>query len=166
LTNVSVAGISPTAYFTKLIGKDSYATGAVDVLNVLPASINGNAVNFFTTFSQLTSLVGSKQGATNFIADETVYGGDTAVVYTQSQAKFHSYLENGSDDIVYVTNVKNVFPLANSVTGDTSKAVLNISYKYDGWLVKDSGDVVYVENVDPITRASNKSETVKLILEF
>jgi hypothetical protein len=166
LTNVSVAGISPTAYFTKLIGKDSYATGAVDVLNVLPASINGNAVNFFTTFSQLTSLVGSKQGATNFIADETVYGGDTAVVYTRSQAKFHSYLENGSDDIVYVTNVKNVFPLANSVTGDTSKAVLNISYKYDGWLVKDSGDVVYVENVDPITRASNKSETVKLILEF
>jgi hypothetical protein len=52
------------------------------------------------------------------------------------------------------------------MTGNSSTAVMNLSYKYDGWLVKDSGDVVYVENVDPITRASNKSETVKLILEF
>lgn len=167
VTNVSVAGVSPTAYFTKIVGEDSYATGVVDIADPLPASINGTNPNFFTVFTQLTKFVGSKQGATNFIADETLYGEETGVSYTRPEAKFHSYVENGSSDEIYATNVKNIFPLGSAtMTGATSGAVMNLSYKYDGWLVKDSGDVVYVENVDPITRASNKSETVKLILEF
>ena len=139
----------------------------LDVSNALPASINGTSPNFFTTFNQLTKFVGDKQGDTNFSADEILYGEDTAVVYTRAEARFHSYVEAGASDIVYATNVKNIFPLgAAPMTGNTSTAVMNLSYKYDGSLVKDSGDVVYVENVDPITRASNKSETVKLILEF
>ena len=167
VTGFSVAGISPTTYISKIVGEDTYATGVLDVSNALPASINGTSPNFFTTFNQLTKFVGDKQGDTNFSADEILYAEDTAVVYTRAEARFHSYVEAGASDIVYATNVKNIFPLgAAPMTGNTSTAVMNLSYKYDGSLVKDSGDVVYVENVDPITRASNKSETVKLILEF
>jgi hypothetical protein len=166
VTGFSVAGISPTTYISKIVGEDTYATGVVDTTAPLPTSINGTNPNAFTTFNQLTKFVGAKQGETNFIADEILYGEDTAVVYTRPEARFHSYVE-GVSDIVYATNVKNIFPLgAAPMTGNSSTAVMNLSYKYDGWLVKDSGDVVYVENVDPITRASNKSETVKLILEF
>lgn len=167
VTGFSVAGISPATYISKIVGEDTYATGVVDTTAPLPTSINGTNPNAFTTFNQLTKFVGAKQGATNFIADEILYGEDTAVVYTRPEARFHSYVEDGVSDIVYATNVKNIFPLgAAPMTGNSSTAVMNLSYKYDGWLVKDSGDVVYVENVDPITRASNKSETVKLILEF
>jgi hypothetical protein len=32
--------------------------------------------------------------------------------------------------------------------------------------VKDSGTVLYYENIDAITRAGNKSEIIKIILEF
>lgn len=169
LTNVSVAGVSPTTYFTKIVGEDSYATGVVDIAvapPTLPASINLTSPNFFNVFTQLTKFTGTKSGATNFIPDETLYGPETAISYNRPEAKFHSYVDASPDEI-YVTNVKNIFPLGGAtMTGATSGAVINLSYKYDGWLVKDSGDVVYVENVDPITRASNKSETVKLILEF
>ena len=35
-----------------------------------------------------------------------------------------------------------------------------------GELDADTGDVIYVENRSPITRASDQTENVKLIIEF
>jgi hypothetical protein len=52
------------------------------------------------------------------------------------------------------------------ITGETTEAVFNLDNKYPGYLVKDSGKVLYIENVDPILRQSNRSETIKIILEF
>jgi hypothetical protein len=54
-----------------------------------------------------------------------------------------------------------------TIIGDNSTGVLdNLITKYKGDFVKDSGEVLYYENLNPITRKDNKSEIIKIILEF
>ena len=89
-----------------------------------------------------------------------------ALLSYQPQAYLHSYTDTSTDDVLMLTNVKHVFNTNQVITGNTSTAQFTLSYKYPGDVVPDSGDVFYIENVDPITRGSNRSETIKIILEF
>jgi hypothetical protein len=81
-------------------------------------------------------------------------------------ARVHSFVENGVNDELYVTNVRNIFAGGGTAIVSNTGAVFTLSTQFAGNLVKDSGDIFYIENISPITRAGNKSETVKLILEF
>ena len=72
------------------------------------------------------------------------------------------------------------FSGANAITGQTSSASAtpNTSSSTDvngvsitsGYsnpeLAADSGDIIYVEERSPITRASDQTENIKLIIEF
>ena len=71
------------------------------------------------------------------------------------------------------------FSGANAVTGQSSSAsatpstssttvdnVVFTSGYNAGEIDADTGDVMYIENRSPITRASDQTENVKLIIEF
>ena len=164
VNELAINNLTPQTLFSKIVGEESYATGVVDTGDVMPVSIGGIDVNLFSTFNQLTRYVGTLQGVTTFIEDETLLGPDSGIIYARPEAKFHSIINSNS--LLYATNVKNIFPINQTMTGANSGAAMIISNKYDGQLVKDSGDVMYIQNVDPITRENNKSETVKLVLEY
>ena len=173
LSNVDQANLMLTE--NKVIGLTSSATTIV----------NSQLLNYFTVTNSINTFVGASTfvGGVNgiFDEDETVSqpsslvvldAANTANVYAnvllsyQPTAKVHSYVEQDGDDYIYVTNVKRIFTIGKEATGEQTEVAISISNKYSSDVAKDSGEVLYIENVDPISRASNKSETIKIILEF
>lgn len=131
-----------------IIGRTSSATATIDTI-----SING-VTKGFNTFNQMKVFVGSTSDS--FANDETVsqtLGGN---------AKFHS-INSGR---MFVTNQLGIININDTVIGQTSGGTFTISSKYPGDIVVDSGDVIYIENFPAIERASNRSETIKVIVEF
>ncbi len=131
-----------------IIGATSSATATIDTIE-----ING-VTKGFTTFNQMKVFVGTTSDT--FTEDETVsqtLGGN---------AKFHS-INSGK---MFVTNQLGIVNTGEDIIGNTSGAVFAITSKYPGDIVVDSGDVIYVENFAAVERASDRSETIKVILEF
>jgi len=144
LTNV--AGVFSDSSI--IIGRTSSATATIDTID-----ING-VTKGFNTFNQMKVFVGANTQP--FANDETVsqaFGGN---------AKFHS-INSGK---MFVTNQLGIINTSDTVVGKTSGATFTISSKYPGDIVVDSGDVIYVENFPAIERASDRSETIKVIVEF
>ena len=75
-------------------------------------------------------------------------------------------------DTMYISNKFSIYNLDSTgvrpITGVTSvnSTLQKLNNKYPGDFVVGSGQVLYLENLDPITRAGNKSEIIKIILEF
>ena len=174
VTNVDIRNV--LADVDGIIGDTSSSTAVVT-----DQSLNGFTVgNSIETFLGVSTLVGEiTSGA--YEEDENVSQPSALVVTNaanpantyanvllsyQPVAKYHSSQTIEGDDLVYVTNLKRIFNNNETITGEVSDATLLLSNKYNGDLIKDSGQVLYVENVDPISRAGNKSETIKIILEF
>lgn len=142
----SVSGVFSGS--STIIGRTSSATATIDTID-----ING-VTKGFNTFNQMKVFVGTT--SESFANDETVsqaLGGN---------AKFHS-INSGK---MYVTNQLGVINTSDTVVGQTSGSTFTISSKYPGDIVVDSGDVIYVENFPAIERASDRSETIKVIVEF
>ena len=61
----------------------------------------------------------------------------------------------------------NAFASTHTVTGATSSATgTPSSHDTTPELTHDTGDILYIENRKPISRASDQTENVKLIVEF
>ena len=121
----------------------------------------------------------------SFQVDEEINQASTGavgkVVEYDSTNRILYYIQTRFNDKGLDTNGNlTAFSGANVVTGQTSSAtgtpdadsdsaVNNVSFT-DGYsaseLDADSGDVIYLENRTPITRASDQTENVKLIVEF
>lgn len=151
---------------TRLIGNTSFASSYIDLTAPFPTIINDKPKNNnYETFVELNKLVGEPI-STLFDLDEEVIQ-DSAVSYSQPSARVHSVVSNPSDnDVMFVSNMRNVFMSNTDVVGVDSGRSFKMLNKYLGDLVKDSGEVVYIENVAPITRDDNKSEIIKLIIEL
>jgi hypothetical protein len=67
----------------------------------------------------------------------------------------------------YLTGVKGVFEAGGKYlqSADSTK-IATISAIRPADLVKYSGDILYAENINPVIRANNQSEQVKLVLKF
>lgn len=168
LTNVAVSSATST---NKFIGEESFCTTEVNTAASIPIAIAGRQPNNFNTFTQLTKFIGSLNGIEEFIEDETVTQ-SSLISYAQPEAKFHSFVENGSTDELYVTQVSNIFRTNVDVgsdgiiTGSNSEASFTVTAKYNGELVPDSGKILYLESFNPIERSDSQSESVKLIISF
>lgn len=169
---ITLANVSGTfSPGSKIIGLSSGATSVIDDTNSI--EINDRIAGGFNYSVQLTRLVGDfSSGGDPFEEDENVSQG-SLIAYAKPNAFLHHAEINGGtdDDILHVTNEFGVFNLdplgVRAIVGNTSGAVLNnLLNKYPGDFIKDSGTVLYIENIDAITRAGNKSELIKVILEF
>jgi len=111
-------------------------------------------------------------GGTSFIADEVIEQ-ESLISFAMPRGSFHSITLGGGvdDDTMFISNKFGIYNLdeagVRNIVGVTSGATLeNLSNKYPGDFVVGSGQVLYIENLDPITRSNNKSEIIKIILEF
>ena len=95
-------------------------------------------------------------GAVGFVVD---FNSTTKVLrYIQPQ-----FTNQGVDSDGNLT----AFSSTNTVTGATSSATgTPSSHDTTPELTADTGDILYIENRKPITRASDQTENVKLIVEF
>lgn len=159
---LSLSNVNPTGLLSSnnYIGASSFAT-------LVSTSIkqNGDTVNVYQTFEQLTKFVGAFDGSARFDIDEEVVQDN--ISSNQPSAYLHSISDDEST--IYVTGERNIFTSDETITTpiDGSGALFNYTTKYNGDLVKDSGQIVYIENLDnSITRSDNTSETIKIILEF
>jgi hypothetical protein len=174
LTLTDVSGVFSEE--SKIVGLTSGATSIIEsTVGAGQASIqvNDKSALSFNTAVQLTRLVGNfPSGGGAFLEDELVEQ-QSLVTYAQPRgAVHHLELNDGiDDDILYISNKFGIYNLdpdgVRQIAGATSGATLeNLSNKYPGDFVVGSGEVLYIENLDPITRSDNKSEIIKIILEF
>ena len=95
---------------------------------------------------------------------------NSILYYIQTRFNDHGVDSNG--DLTAFSGTNTITGQSSSVTATPSSStstVDNISFTsgYAGSEIDaDTGDVMYVENRSPITRASDQTENVKLIIEF
>ena len=142
----------------------------------------GSAASATTLRGTKAILVTSPSG--NFTVDEEINQATTGAVgkvvewdssnnilyYIQTRFNDHGIDSNGNQTAFSGTNT--ITGQSSSVTATPSTStttVDSISFTsgYAGAEVDaDTGDVIYIENRSPITRASDQTENVKLIIEF
>lgn len=174
ITLSNVAGVFSEE--SKIVGLTSGVTSIIETTAIAGQAsiqVNDKAAGAFNTAVQLTRLVGNfPSGGTDFIEDEVI-NQESLVEFAMPRGAFH-HIEIGGgvdDDVMFISNKFGIYNLdpagVRNIVGTTSGATLeNLSNKYPGDFVVGSGQVLYIENLDPITRAGNKSEIIKIILEF
>jgi len=142
----------------------------------------GSAATTTTLRGTKAILVTSPSG--DFTVDEEINQATTGavgkVVEWDSSNNILYYIQTRfNDEGVDTDGDLTAFSGTNTITGQSSgvtatpssstTTVDNISFTSgynSGEIDADSGDVIYVENRSPITRASDQTENVKLIIEF
>ena len=142
----------------------------------------GSAASSTTLRGTKAVLVTSPSGT--FTADEEINQASTGavgkVVEWDSSNNILYYIQTRFNDEGVDSNGNlTAFSGANAITGQSSSAsatpstssttVDNIAFTSgyaDSEIDADTGDVMYIENRSPITRASDQTENVKLIIEF
>ncbi len=162
--NISIV-VDPTTYGTSTVASDStvrttYATKLTSVTGT------------FTADEKIT------QTTTGSIGKVVEWDGDNSILYYQ-QERFGDYGTNST------SGDYTAFSEANVITGASSGAVgtpdaaadaavtlangFTVTFS-DGYanpeLQPDSGDIIYVENRSPISRATDQTEDIKIIVEF
>lgn len=133
--------------------------------------INDRNASAFNYSRQLTQLIGTfSTGGVPFIEDEEI-SQESLIGYAAPRGKVHHFETVDDTDRLWISNRYGIFNLdprgIRDIAGEVSSAELApLLNKYPGDFVMGSGDVLYVENLDPITRNDNKSEIIKIVLEF
>ena len=149
-----------------------------------PTNFGTTTVASASTRRQLFAAVFSSVSGT-FTADEEINQATTGavgkVVEYDATNKILFFYQTRFPDVGTDTNGnKTAFSGANAITGQTSSAAatpntsssatVNAVVFASGYsnpeLAYDSGDMIYVEERSPITRASDQTENIKLIVEF
>ncbi|MBC8435551.1 MAG: hypothetical protein H8D84_01060 [Proteobacteria bacterium] len=149
-----------------------------------PTNYGTTTVASATTRRQIYAAVFSSVSGT-FTADEEINQASTGavgkVVEYDSTNKILYWYQTRFPDVGTDSNGNlTAFSGANAITGqsssasatpdtsdsDTTNAVVFASGYSTPELVADSGDILYVEERSPITRASDQTENIKLIIEF
>lgn len=143
-------------------------TGATSNATANVAAITSQITTTFDQRYKYTiTLTDSGTNGLGFIEDEEVKQNEGLA--TEANAFIHT----ANSTTVFLTNKKGNFELSDSalgvvrtITGQTSAAVGKLETYTGPDLVKGCGELIYLENLQPISRANNQSETVKLIIEF
>ena len=149
-----------------------------------PTNFGTTTVATADTRRQLYAAVFSSVSGT-FVADEEINQASTGavgkVVEYDATNKILYYYQTRFPDVGTDTNGNlTAFSGANAISGQTSSAsatpntsssaTVNAVVFSSGYstpeLAYDSGDIIYVEERSPITRASDQTENIKLIVEF
>jgi hypothetical protein len=142
----------------------------------------GSAATATTLRGTKAILVTSPSG--NFTVDEEINQATTGAVgkvvewdssnnilyYVQTRFNDHGVDSNG--DLTAFSGTNTITGQSSSVTATPSSSTTTVdsisftSGYNSGEIDADTGDVMYIENRSPITRASDQTENVKLIIEF
>ena len=178
MLNKSLVGVEGTSDIG--VGNDFRRIGLVRD----PTNFGGSTVATATTRRQLYAIKFASVSGT-FTADEEINQASTGavgkVVEFDSTNLILYYYQTRFPDVGTDSNGNlTAFSGANAITGqsssasatpntsdsDTTNGVAFSSGYANPELAFDSGDIIYVEERSPITRASDQTENVKLIIEF
>jgi len=171
----NVAGVFTSG--SRIIGVGGMSGDTVVPVSGTTASITGTieindrSASSFNYSRQLTRLIGTfSSGGVPFLEDEEITQ-ESLISYAQPRGRVHHLEETEGSDILWISNKFGIFNLdprgVRDIAGGVSSAELSpLLNKYPGDFVVGSGEVLYVENLDPITRNDNKSEIIKIVLEF
>jgi len=178
MMNKSLVGIEGTSDIG--VGNDFRRIGLVKN----PTNFGTTTVASASTRRQIYAAVFSSVSGT-FAADEEINQASTGavgkVVEYDATNKLLYWVQTRFPDVGTDTNGNaTAFSGANAITGQTSSAAatpltssstdvngVSITSGYSNpELAADSGDIIYVEERSPITRASDQTENIKLIIEF
>lgn len=171
----NVAGVFTTG--SRIIGVGGMSGDTVIPVSGTTAEITGTIeindrnASAFNYSRQLTRLIGTfSSGGVPFIEDEEIRQ-ESLIGYAAPRGKVHHLDITEGSDILWISNRFGIFNLdergVRDIAGQVSDAELSpLLNKYPGDFVVGSGEVLYVENLDPITRNDNKSEIIKIVLEF
>lgn len=143
---------------TKILGANSSTTSLITVANTQNYTIQGRTTNSFGTFNQVDIIEGTIQSGT-FVQDEIL-------IQNTATAIVHSVVDTANTDSIAMIDVSGTFQTGVQVVGNTSGATFMPSNKYNGFIKRNTGEFMYVQNVAPISRASNKSERMRIVLEM
>ena len=178
MMNKSLVGVEGTSDIG--VGNDFRRIGLIRN----PTNFGTTTVATATTRRQLYAAVFSSVSGT-FTADEEINQASTGAVgkvveYDATNKLLYWYQTRFPDVGTDANGNLTAFSGANAITGQSSSASAtpNTSSSTDvngvsitsGYsnpeLAYDSGDIIYVEERSPITRASDQTENIKLIIEF
>jgi len=178
MMNKSLVGVEGTSDIG--VGNDFRRIGLIKN----PTNFGTTTVATATTRRQLYAAVFSSVSGT-FTADEEINQASTGAVgkvveYDATNKLLYWYQTRFPDVGTDSDGNLTAFSGANAITGQSSSASAtpNTSSSTDvngvsitsGYsnpeLAYDSGDIIYVEERSPITRASDQTENIKLIIEF
>jgi hypothetical protein len=171
----NVAGVFTTG--SRIIGVGGMYNDTVVTVSGTTAEISGTIeindrnASAFNYSRQLTRLIGTfSSGSVPFLEDEEIQQ-ESLISYAMPRGKVHHLETTVGDDILWISNKFGIFNLdprgVRDIAGTVSNAELSpLLNKYPGDFVVGSGEVLYLENLDPITRNDNKSEIIKIVLEF
>ena len=178
MMNKSLVGVEGTSDIG--VGNDFRRIGLVKN----PTNFGTSTVATASTRRQLYAAVFSSVSGT-FTADEEINQASTGAVgkvveYDATNKLLYWYQTRFPDVGTDANGNLTAFSGANAITGQSSSASAtpNTSSSTDvngvsitsGYsnpeLAYDSGDIIYVEERSPITRASDQTENIKLIIEF
>ena len=178
MLNKSLVGVEGTSDIG--VGNDFRRIGLVRD----PTNFGGSTVATATTRRQLYAIKFASVSGT-FTADEEINQASTGavgkVVEFDSTNLILYYYQTRFPDVGTDSNGNlTAFSGANAITGQSSSAsatpntsnstTTNGTVFVSGYsnpeLAFDSGDIIYVEERSPITRASDQTENIKLIIEF
>ena len=178
MLNKSLVGVEGTSDIG--VGNDFRRIG----LMRNPTNFGTTTVASADTRRQIYAAVFSSVSGT-FAADEEINQASTGavgkVVEYDATNKLLYWVQTRFPDVGTDANGNaTAFSGANAITGQTSSAAatpltssstdvngVSITSGYSNpELAADSGDIIYVEERSPITRASDQTENIKLIIEF
>lgn len=134
----------------------SSSNASATVVNI---EINGSDKTF-ATFDQRYRMGITMNGTPEFNDNDLV---------TQLYSGANGYVHAANSTFAALVKTRGTFNTSNidasyALTTNTSSA--NITSLIPPDIMRSSGELLYIENVQPITRASNLSETIKFIVEF
>ena len=178
MLNKSLVGVEGTSDIG--VGNDFRRIGLVRN----PTNFGTTTVASADTRRQIYAAVFSSVSGT-FVADEEINQASTGAVgkvieYDATNKLLYWYQTRFPDVGTDTNGNATAFSGANAITGQTSSAAatplvasstdvngVSITSGYSTpELAADSGDIIYVEERSPITRASDQTENIKLIIEF
>jgi hypothetical protein len=157
---------------------EQYANGLTTGVTVVTDIITSHGTRASVvndTFKQTTTLTFnyvSSNSAGIFVEDDNIYQGIASFV------EANGYVQEITSSTIDVTGSKGVWTTSDTATGAESgytelvtsvggrAPIGDVTGVVPPDLKKNTGEVLYIENVQPISRASDQTETINLVIKF
>jgi len=185
-------GATAFAYHTPFGGHGSNAIDELGGFNlVLNVRMEGNESNVFITgndFRTVGIIKNPKLDTTGLEANSTVYDLTTKLTVSSKSGSFspdevirgltssaNAYFVSfantnatGTKGVISVTGLDGTFTASETIQGDTSAvtAAIDVSGINNRDLADFEGDALYIENRYPVSRATDQTEDIKLVIRY
>jgi hypothetical protein len=137
------------------------------ILGIVKNPINANGLISTSTTLSALSGISLRSASNNFSQYEYVQGGlsnANAFVVVSNITGGNGYVKF-IQNFDLTSNYSSFFP-GETIIGKTSGAIATVSNLLYPEVMKNKGDILYIENKSPITRTTEQTDNLHLVIEF